>query len=324
LANLLFWGITGVARESHDLAQIGYVAANAMTAVKGLVLGSAAALVAAGGAQAADPQQPVQYVKVCSLHGDGYYTLPGSDTCIRLGGHIHADYGDYVAGRRTPAYSGTQSAQDRTVSPRSTQQRSYVQPDTRTQTPYGTLTSLPFESGGQSESFDATRALIRWAGFTFGRVQSFHDTFNFDLHQRQNNSDTFFAGVNTIAYTFDLGNGASIALGADERRTTSPTNLWSAAAVKSAAEATTSFQGERWPDAHVEFKLDQAWGYFAASFVAHDVSATYYSGNGPGAFAGFAGCVQPNTTQCGHATGKVGWAMQVGGELNLPMFGPAD
>jgi hypothetical protein len=32
--------------------------------------------------------QPVQYVKICSLYGDGFYYIPGTDTCLKLGGYL--------------------------------------------------------------------------------------------------------------------------------------------------------------------------------------------------------------------------------------------
>ena len=46
------------------------------------------------GAQAADlpvKAKPVEYVKICSLYGAGFYYIPGTDTCIRIGGHIRAE-----------------------------------------------------------------------------------------------------------------------------------------------------------------------------------------------------------------------------------------
>ena len=66
-----------------------------MKMVKSLLLGSAAGVVAVAGAQAADlpvKAKPVQYVKICTLYGDGFYYIPGSDTCIRFSGYIRADY----------------------------------------------------------------------------------------------------------------------------------------------------------------------------------------------------------------------------------------
>src|SRR5262249_21577348 len=62
-----------------------------MKAMKRLLLGSAAALVAAGGAQAADlpvKAKPVEYVKVCSLYGAGFWYVPGTDTCLKIGSFV--------------------------------------------------------------------------------------------------------------------------------------------------------------------------------------------------------------------------------------------
>jgi hypothetical protein len=306
-----------------------------MKMTKSLLLGTAAGLVAVAGAQAADmpaKAKPVQYVKICTLYGDGYYYIPGSDTCIKIGGYIRVEYAYNTAGGRTPAYSGTQGAQDRTVAAYSTRHRANVQMDTRTQTQYGTLrtlTSLHFQNEDNTFSFNAARAFIQWAGFTFGHAQSFSDTYSlndaYHYAQQQNNSDTGANGVNTIAYTYDLGNGITLSFGADERRTKSVSNLSRTDALKVGAEPANSFAGQNWPDPHVDFRIDQAWGYWATSAVAHDVRATYYTdssatcpnplGLGPNGSA---------ITSCGHPGDKIGWSIMTGGEVKLPMITPGD
>jgi hypothetical protein len=61
-----------------------------MSKIKSLILGSAAAG-CCHGAQAADlpvKAKAVQYVKICSLYGAGFYYIPGTDTCIKLGGYV--------------------------------------------------------------------------------------------------------------------------------------------------------------------------------------------------------------------------------------------
>jgi hypothetical protein len=58
---------------------------------KTLLLGSATAFAFAGGAaQAADLSvaEPVDYVRVCDAFGAGYWYIPGTDTCLRLGGEV--------------------------------------------------------------------------------------------------------------------------------------------------------------------------------------------------------------------------------------------
>jgi len=305
-----------------------------MKIVNGLLLGTAAGLMAVSGAEAADlplKAKPVQYVKICTLYGDGYYYIPGTDTCIRIGGYVRLDVAWNAAGGRVPAYTGTQGAQDRTVSQMSDRARGNIAMDTRTQTQYGTLrtlTSLNFQNQDQQESFNVQRAFIQWAGFSFGRMQSFSDVWSlvdyWSISQEQTGVDTGADGINSIAYTFDLGAGTGLTFGADERRTKSLTNLSVASALKVGAEPTDSHQGEAWPDVYVALKTDQGWGSAGISAGAHNVNATYYSGNGTGAFAGFTACGQASTTQCGHPSDKVGFFVQAGGELKLPMLGPGD
>ena len=74
-----------------------------MKMVKSLLLGSAAGLVAVAGAQAADlpvKAKPVEYVKICSLYGVGFYYIPGTDMCIKIGGWVRAEYAWGVNGLR--------------------------------------------------------------------------------------------------------------------------------------------------------------------------------------------------------------------------------
>jgi hypothetical protein len=60
------------------------------------LLATAAALTGTSGAFAADlpttKAAPVEYVRVCSVHGAGFWYIPGTDTCIKLGGRVRADY----------------------------------------------------------------------------------------------------------------------------------------------------------------------------------------------------------------------------------------
>ena len=65
-----------------------------MKMVKSLILGSATGLVAMSGAQAADlpvKAKAVEYVRICSLYGAGFYYIPGTDTCIKIGGYLRVD-----------------------------------------------------------------------------------------------------------------------------------------------------------------------------------------------------------------------------------------
>ncbi|MBW9087701.1 porin [Rhizobium wenxiniae] len=61
--------------------------------IKSLLLGSAAALAAVSGAQAADAivaaePEPMEYVRVCDAFGTGYFYIPGTETCLKIGGYV--------------------------------------------------------------------------------------------------------------------------------------------------------------------------------------------------------------------------------------------
>jgi hypothetical protein len=56
--------------------------------IANLMLAADLLLMAVSAAQAADlpiNAKAIQYVKTCSLYGAGFYSIPGTDTCIKLG-----------------------------------------------------------------------------------------------------------------------------------------------------------------------------------------------------------------------------------------------
>jgi hypothetical protein len=61
--------------------------------LKTLLLSSAATFMVVGAAQAADLSvaEPVDYVKVCDAFGAGYWYIPGTDTCLKIGGLVQVD-----------------------------------------------------------------------------------------------------------------------------------------------------------------------------------------------------------------------------------------
>jgi hypothetical protein len=289
-----------------------------------ILLGSAAGMVAIAGAQAADlpvKAKPVQYVKICTLYGDGFYYIPGSDTCIRFSGYIRADYAYNATGARTPNYSGAAGAQDRTVNNYSTRHRGSFSVDTRTQTAYGTLRTFQthhMQNENTTESTNIARAFIQWGGFTFGRTQSFTDHEGSlgdsgmrSLFQTQNQSDTGANGTNQIAYTWQLGNGITLNVGADERRIKSIANL-STLSVAVGNDPTTSFAGSNNPNPWVALRINQAWGRASVAVIANNNQATYYT----------APCAQANTTLCNHPDDKWGFAVISGTEIKLDMLSP--
>ena len=89
-----------------------------MTLNKSVWLGSAAAILSVAAAQAADlpsrKSAPVEYVRVCSAYGAGFFFIPGTDTCLKIGGRVRADYA-VVPAQDTYSALGTAAARARTV-----------------------------------------------------------------------------------------------------------------------------------------------------------------------------------------------------------------
>ena len=73
--------------------------------IRSFLVGTAAGVALIGVAQAADlpitKAEPVEYVKVCSEFGPGFFYIPGSDTCLKISGEYRADYGYNTASRPT-------------------------------------------------------------------------------------------------------------------------------------------------------------------------------------------------------------------------------
>ncbi|RUU14352.1 porin [Mesorhizobium sp. USDA-HM6] len=59
-----------------------------------ILLGSAAALLAVSDARAVDAERDAaEYVKICDVYGAGYFYIPGTETCLRVGGYVRYDIG---------------------------------------------------------------------------------------------------------------------------------------------------------------------------------------------------------------------------------------
>ncbi len=206
-----------------------------MKMVKSLLLGSAAGVVAVTMGQAADlpvKAKPVEYVKICSLYGAGFYYMPGTDMCIKIGGWVRAEASDHTNGSLAwGPFNGNQD--NRITSNFTARARGYITADAREQTAYGTArgyiaVGLSTNDVGTAASesanagFSANRAFVQWAGFTAGLSQSFYDFYSSAaLLYRAGDlptSDTGDGGWWVWGYTAQLGNGVSATLSAEMRR----------------------------------------------------------------------------------------------------------
>jgi hypothetical protein len=205
-----------------------------MKMMNSLLLGSTAGLITVAGAQAADlpvKAKPVQYVKICSLYGVGFYYIPGTDMCIKIGGWVRAEYGWGQNGNFAWGW-GNANVNNRSTNNSDFRARGYITADARNQTEYGTVRGYiavglsENEHGGDvsaSNSFSANRAFIQWAGFTFGRAQSFFDFYSSPATAYWGaypGSDTGDGGWFVMAYTAQFGNGFSATISAEAPRRT--------------------------------------------------------------------------------------------------------
>lgn len=278
-----------------------------------LILGSAAMLTSVG-AQAADlpvKAKAVEYVKICSLYGVGFYYIPGTDTCIRLGGYLRADAMLATNADFDAASAGVAGARNRLSNYYTTRTRQDLQIDTRTATEYGvvrtfaelafTWTSGTYSGTGTTGVNGATAyttsvgsavaggslgiyyAFIQFAGFTFGKAESQFRTpwaeypaNNFELP-----GGAGWDPVNQVSYTADFGQGITASISAQDQVPNYQSNIWNVSAATPAGLATgvygaNDFGGSRAPDLVARVRVDQAWGLFQASVAAHDNHAAYY------------------------------------------------
>jgi len=310
-----------------------------MKMVKSLLLSSAAGVAAVVGAQAADlpvKTRPVEYVKICTLYGDGFYYVPGTDLCVRFAGNAQYDVNLGVqTGAGGPNYASATAQNTRDTFDYEVRARADFDVDTRSQTAYGTLRTFTrvrmdvLNSQGEGSTSPALpRAFIQWAGWTFGRVKSLSDVPAFgddgarNLHQTQNHNDTGANGNNEVSYTWELGNGMALHVGAGERRVKPNVNLSTAAWGTVGSNPTSSTAGQVAPNPYVAFKVSQAWGRWDTSVTANSVRAQYYTATTPG----FAGCAGANTgtTFCDHPSDTWGWAVASGLIVNVPWIAAGD
>src|SRR6195256_2087998 len=192
-----------------------------MRMIKTLLLGSAAGLVAVAGAQAADlpvKAKPVEYVKVCSIYGAGFFYIPGTDSCIKIGGWVRAEYGFQTGNSETAYAFGAPGRNNRIDSNEVNMRARWVTSlDVRTQTEYGTLRAYT-RAGFQTSTGDTAqgkiyteRAFIQFAGFTLVKWHSYfgfmRGAFCYGCGFMGNGSQTGAAGTLLMAYTATLGNG---------------------------------------------------------------------------------------------------------------------
>lgn len=311
-----------------------------MKTVKSLLLGSAAGVAVVTGAQAADlpvKARPVEYVRICSVYGAGFFYIPGTDICIKVGGYVRAQaywnagtsptIGPFIGA--SGQFTRLQNAPNELVG----RARAIVTFDTRQQTEWGTLRTYTMlgltqdwpgvQPGAPFESLYAKRAFIQFAGFTLGKAQSYFEIFPqasfsyFPLH----GPDIGDLGQLLAAYTYQFGNGISATLSLEDPRRIGAVNVGGAAASFTnpwtvGATVVNNTKDVEWPDVVANIRVDQAWGSLQVMGAIHDSSGAYFTNCSGGTLTG--------ALPCGRPDDKVGFAVGAGAVLRMDPISPGD
>ncbi|MGO4571620.1 porin [Microvirga sp. 2TAF3] len=233
-----------------------------------LIFGLAASAAAFTAAQAADlpakSVQPVEYVRVCSVFGAGFFYIPGTETCLRVGGRARAEV----------MYAEPLTRADDIIGFRT---RGRIQLDARTATAYGFLraffrfeitrvSGLPYNSpGAPNTTFGTGQAFVQFGGLTAGRVTSLFS--NPDLPVTHMGTLRFddAPDVDLIAYTYSFGNGLSASISVEEGYGRRQNNTFTPIA----GQAVLTYGGERMPDLIGNVRYAGTWGSAQISGAIH-------------------------------------------------------
>lgn len=198
--------------------------------IKSLLIGSAAALAAVSGAQAADAivaaePEPMEYVRVCDAFGTGYFYIPGTETCLKIGGYVRFDVGGGellgldASGANGFGFGGGDEW--------NTYTRFTLNVETASDTEYGALKTFVearfhAQSGSVTNS-DGTGttlnfAYIDLAGFRVGKTETAFYTF-VGYAGNVIQDDLIAGGIydaNVIQYNYDSGSGLTAVISLED------------------------------------------------------------------------------------------------------------
>jgi len=260
--------------------------------LKSLLFGSAATLMVVTGAQAADlpmAAEPVDYVKVCDAFGTGFFYIPGTETCMKIGGYVRVD-----TNYREPTSRASNSFGERA--------RASITIDTRTQTDIGMVRSFlqVWATNGPAGTATGVGAgLNLWDAFV--QIQNDIGTFtagrtgsNFDFlgsvtwNGAWGQIDDPTTQINMLAYTFTAGGGFSGTIAIEDPNSTG----------RSAVIDNDGTAGQRYPDLVANVRVDQGWGSAALMGALHSVRPMVAA-----------------------VETELGWAVGAGLEVNVPGTG---
>jgi len=324
-----------------------------MKLMKSALLGTAAGLATVAGAQAADlpstKSAPVQYVRICDAYGAGFFYIPGTQTCLKIGGRVRFELSTQsisnvyrhasVGGAYAKALAGNDAApginfvNKNALDSLSWLSRGYLFVDARTQSAWGTVQTvmtLRINStsgflasnytaavGAATNGFTPTldAAYVRFAGFTFGRAASNFTTMA-PLMYNTDYWGGFAAGIKQLAYTASFGGGFSASIALEDRQDMTSmvtANALGTNSLQAFAVTATGTGPQRLPNLVGNLRVDQAWGWAQLSGAVGQTTANVAT---PAAFA--------ITNANGPLVKRTGWAVAASARINLPMIAAGD
>ena len=192
--------------------------------IRTLLFASSATLLAMSTARAADAvvvaePEPVEYVRVCDAYGAGFFYIPGTETCLKVGGYLRFDLagGDDVYDGGKVGANGNDTWYART--------RAEMRFDARSETELGTLrsfidTRIQF-TNGEDNGGTLHQAFIELGGFQMGVNDVLFGSWLGYAGNQIINDDVIQYGSdsissNQISYTFEGGNGFSAVIAAEQ------------------------------------------------------------------------------------------------------------
>jgi hypothetical protein len=169
-------------------------------------------------------------------------------------------------------------------------------------------------------------AFVQFAGFTFGRTVSIYDapwqSYPAGGPDTLPGGSNHVTGVNQVAYTADFGQGITLSGALQDPTVYDTTNIWNLSFPGGSSPtivagvvnffggygAPSIGAGMVAPDIIGALRIDQAWGLFQFSAVAHDNHASFYGAN----------------ETFGHPSDKWGWAVQASLSIKNIPTGPGD
>ncbi len=247
--------------------------------------------------------KPVEYVKVCSTEGEGFFYIPGTNTCLRVGGLVRAESRYFETKWTTPGDGRAQNATGFRA-------RAWLNMDARTQTEYGLLrTFFRYELNGDTGNYAnpaiapgvnrtyslLEKAFIQFAGITAGRTASFYDFYANDMNFAEIGGSEL-SQQNVLAYTTSLGK-LSITFGIEDRT------------LRDTAAGNLVYGGTRSPDIVGSIRYDDEKGILAAA----QLSGALHQNR-----------VMNRDLAGNYIDSEFGYAIQGGLKFNLPALAEGD